>query len=125
MMKEEVENFLKNIKKTLGQKNCCFVVSNRNKNHRFCIEYSLSSKFIKQIIQNLTVFDFAKVISNCHLEYADEKLYLFAPYLRLVNSNGDMEEVQVYLKINYVSQFQTIVVVSLHACNYTLKYAFR
>jgi hypothetical protein len=117
---DDVEQLLNQIKK----KNY-FILSDRDKNNSFCSEYSLSSKSVKQIICNLNVFDFAKALNNCHIGYASEKLYLFAPRLELVNSNGKKEKLQLYLKINYISSCNTIVIVSLHKCDYTLKYAFK
>lgn len=120
-MKEEIEELLGKMQLILN-KNNSFVVSDREKNNYFCCEYSLSSKIIKKILKNLTIFDFVKVMDNCHKGYVDEKLYLFAPKLELVNSYGEKEVVQIYLKINYVCNM--IIIVSLHKCNYTLRYAF-
>jgi len=121
-MKEEVQELLDKMKMKLNKKNS-FILSDRDKNNSFCSEYSLSSKIIKKILKNLTIFDFAKVMDNCHKDYVDEKLYLFAPRLELVNSCGEKELVQIYLKINYICN--TIVIVSLHKCDYALKYAFK
>ena len=124
MMKENIQLLLDQIKRTIKKKNC-FVLSDRDKNNSFCSEYSLSSKIIKKILKDLTIWDFAKIINNCHEGYVDEKLYLFAPVLELVNSNGDKEKIQIYLKINYIDICDTIVIVSLHKCDYKLKYAFK
>lgn len=121
-MKEEVQLLLDNIKKSLNKKKS-FILSDRDKNNYFCSEYSLSSKIMKQILKNLTIYDFTKVMDNNHKEYAGEKLYLFAPKIELVNSMGKKEKIQIYLKINYVCN--TIVIISLHKCDYPLKYAFK
>lgn len=124
MKREEVQILLDKIKCVLNKK-CYFILSNREKNNFFCYEYSLSSNIIKKILKNLTIFEFAKIVDNCHSGYVDEKLYLFAPLLELVNSNGELEKIQVYIKINYIESCNTIVVVSLHKCDYKLKYAFK
>ena len=123
-MREEIECLLDKIKKVLRKKNC-FILSDRDKNNFFCSEYSLSCKIIKEVLKNLTIFDFAKIVENCHKDYDNERLYIFAPKLDLVNSNGDKEKVCVYLKINYIDSCDFIVIVSLHRCDYKLKYAFK
>ncbi len=120
---EEVQQLLNNIKQVLQQR-YYFVVSDREKNWQFCVEYSLSSQVIGQILKGLTIFDFAKALDNCHEGYEHERLYLFAPKLRLVDSKGKAKRVQLYLKLYYNEEYKTIVIVSLHACQYPLKYAY-
>ena len=84
-MKEEVQELLDKMKMKLNKKNS-FILSDRDKNNSFCSEYSLSSKIIKKILKNLTIFDFAKVMDNCHKDYVDEKLYLFEAFYKVLDS---------------------------------------
>lgn len=125
MMKQEIEKLLQNITKILKTKNNFFIVSNRTKNNTFCQEYSLSSKHIKKIIANLNINDFNKVLNNLNKDYKEEKLYVFAPIIELVNSYGKKEKIQLYLKINFIEHLNTIIIISLHKSVHQLKYAFK
>jgi len=125
MMKKEIEKLLQNLNKTLKTKNNFFIVSNRSKNNTFLKEYSLFNKIIKKIIANLTIYDFNKVLNNLNHDYKEEKLYVFAPVLELVNSYGKKEKLQLYLKINFIEHLNTIIIISLHESVHQLKYAFK
>lgn len=125
VLRGEVESLILKMNKTLISKKCRFIVSNRDKNNSFCLEYSLSSRIIKEMIKRLTIYDFNKIISNSNLGYLDEKLYLFSPSVELINKYGKRERKNIYLKINYIEQFNTIIIISLHESIYKLKYAFK
>ncbi len=121
--KEEVEILLQKIKKNIIT-NGYLVLSNRGKNMEFCKKFAINSKILKNIISKLTVEDFSSVLFNEHPGYENEKLYVFAPKLKLVDLKGQRQDMQVYLKINYIEVKRTAIVVSFHEALHNLEYMF-
>lgn len=121
--KEEIEELLIKIKKNITT-NGYLVLSNRGKNMEFCKNYAINSKILKNIIGKLGVKDFSEVLFNKHPGYEDEKLYVFAPKLKLIDLNGQIKDIQVYLKINYIEIKRTAIVVSFHEAMHDLGYMF-
>lgn len=121
--KEEIEILLKKIKKNITT-NGYLVLSNRGKNIEFCKNYAINSKILKNIINKLTVEDFSLILPNEHLGYENEKLYVFAPKLKLIDLKGQRQDMQVYLKINYIEVKRTAIIVSFHEALHNLEYMF-
>ena len=121
--KEEIEVLLQKIKKNITT-NGYLVLSNRGKNLEFCKNYAINSKILKEIIGKLTVEDFSLVLPNEHPGYENEKLYVFAPKLKLIDLKGQKQDMQVYLKINYIEVKRTAIVVSFHEAFHNLEYMF-
>ena len=121
--KEEVEELLIKIKKNITS-NGYLVLSNRGKNMEFCKNYAINSKILKNIIGKLSIDDFSSVLFNEHPGYEEEKLYVFAPKLKLIDLNGQRKDIQVYLKINYIEIKRTAIVVSFHEAVHNLEYMF-
>ena len=121
--KEEVEILLQKIKKNIIT-NGYLVLSNRGKNMEFCKKFAINSKILKNIISKLTVEDFSSVLFNEHPGYENEKLYVFAPKLKLVDLKGQRQDMQVYLKINYIEVKRTAIIVSFHEALHNLEYMF-
>lgn len=121
--KEEIEELLFKIKKNITD-NGYLVLSNRGKNMEFCKNYAINSKILKNIISKLNVSDFSEILFNEHPGYEKEKLFVFAPVLKLIDLNGQRKDIQVYLKINYIEIKRTAIVVSFHEAMHELKYMF-
>ena len=121
--KEEIEVLLQKIKKNITT-NGYLVLSNRGKNLEFCKNYAINSKILKKIIGKLTVEDFSLVLPNEHPGYENEKLYVFAPKLKLIDLKGQKQDMQIYLKINYIEVKRTAIVVSFHEALHNLEYMF-
>lgn len=121
--KEEIEILLQKIKKNITF-NGYLVLSNRGKNMEFCKNYAINSKILKNIINKLKVEDFSLILPNEHPGYENEKLYVFAPKLKLIDLKGQRQDMQVYLKINYIEVKRTAIVVSFHEALHNLEYMF-
>lgn len=122
--REIIYKLLLSIKKNI-MSNGALVVSNRNKNNEFCYKYGMNSRMIKEIICNLKSRDFIKILSNEHIGYEDEYLFLFAPIIKLTNIYGKTNKVQIYLKLNYIKEKRVVIVVSIHKADYKLDYYFK
>lgn len=109
--KEEIEEYLKIVKKSV---NCGrFIVcttSKNEKNRRFVEMYKLNKNKQKQMLIELEANDFCYSADN----YNDpqERLYFFCREYEL-NNWGTIENVEVYIKIAR-KQDDLIVVVSFH-----------
>ena len=101
------------------------VLSRRNKNDDFCYQYGINNKLLKKIISNLKYKDLSCILPNEHKGYEKELLYVFAPIVKMIDIEGRKKEMQLYIKLNYISYKKTVIVVSIHEADYKLGYYFK
>jgi hypothetical protein len=109
--KEEIEEYLKIVKKSVSSGKYIICTTQKNeKNRNFIEEYKLDSGKQKQMLIELEANDFCYSADN----YNDpqERLYFFCREYEL-NNWGTIEKVEVYIKIA-TKQDNFIVVVSFH-----------
>lgn len=109
--KEEIEEYLKIVKKSVNNGRFIVCTTPKNeKNRKFIEEYKLNKNKQKQMLIEIEVKDFCYSADN----YNDpqERLYFFCREYEL-NNWGTIENVEVYIKIAR-KQDDFIVVVSFH-----------
>lgn len=109
--KEEIEGYLKSVKKSVNAGNFIVCSTQKNeKNRKFLLEYRLTKNKQKQMLIELEANDFCYSADN----YNDpqERLYFFCREYKLDNW-GTIENVEVYIKIARKKD-DFIVVVSFH-----------
>ena len=119
--KEEIEEYLKIIKKSVNAGKFIVCTTEKNKKNReFIFEYGLTKNKQKQMLIKLEANDFCYSADN----YNDpqERLYFFCREYELDNW-GTIENVEVYIKIAR-KQDDFIVVVSFHKPEKNIKKLF-
>lgn len=119
--KEEIEEYLKAIKKSINADNFIVCTTEKNeKNRRFLEEYRLTKNKQKRMLIELEVKDFCYSADN----YNDpqERLYFFCREYELDNW-GTIENVEVYIKIARKKD-DFIVIVSFHKPEKSIKKLF-
>ena len=119
--KEEIEEYLKIVKKSVNKGEFIVCTTQKNqKNRRFIETYNLNKKKQKQMLMELEANDFCYSADN----YNDpqERLYFFCREYELDNW-GTIENVEVYIKIAR-KQDDFIVVVSFHKPEKNIKKLF-
>lgn len=119
--KEEIEAYLKIIKKSINADNFIVCTTKKNeKNRRFLEEYRLTKNKQKRMLIELEANDFCYSADN----YNDpqERLYFFCREYELDNW-GTIENVEVYIKIARKKD-DFIVVVSFHKPEKSIKKLF-
>lgn len=121
--KEEVANYLTDVKKAVTEKR--YTVAPREKNDRLFEKFVFSEKQREDILMSLEVEDFCEVLNNEHPQYSHEKLYVFGKDIWLLPRYGGNEKVvSLYIKFNMIENVYCIVV-SFHEQGYLLRYAFK
>lgn len=118
-MYEHISNYLVQLKKMIDN-NSKIILSNRDKNMIFCENNNINTEKIKNILRNLSVEDFCKIMDNKGIDKT-ERLYLFAPNVKLKNNKYQ----QIYIKINTINDKNIIILVSFHKSKYYLKPKFK
>lgn len=119
--KEEIEEYLKIVKKSVNAGKFIVCTTEKNKKNReFIFEYGLTKNKQKQMLIKLEANDFCYSADN----YNDpqERLYFFCREYELDNW-GTIENVEVYIKIAR-KQDDFIVVVSFHKPEKNIKKLF-
>lgn len=119
--KEEIEEYLKIVKKSVNNGRFVVCTTPKNeKNRKFIEEYKLNKNKQKQMLIEIEVKDFCYSADN----YNDpqERLYFFCREYEL-NNWGTIENVEVYIKIAR-KQNDFIVVVSFHKPEKDIKKLF-
>lgn len=119
--KEEIEEYLKIVKKSVSVGKFIVCTTEKNeKNRRFVFKYGLTKNKQKQMLIELEANDFCYSADN----YNDpqERLYFFCREYELDNW-GTIENVEVYIKIAR-KQDDFIVVVSFHKPEKSIKKLF-
>ncbi len=88
-------------------------------------EYVIDERRCRQIILELSAYDFSSILQNEHAGYEQEQLYVFGTEVSLLQRFGErMDIVPLYIKLNRLEE-PFVIVVSFHRQARVLKYAFR
>lgn len=119
--KEEIEEYLKIVKKSVNVGKFIVCTTEKNKKNReFIFEYGLNKNKQKQMLIKLEANDFCYSADNYN--NPRERLYFFCREYELDNW-GTIENVEVYIKIAR-KQDDFIVVVSFHKPEKNIKKLF-
>lgn len=109
--KEEIEEYLQSVKKSVKAGNFIVCTTKKNeKNRKFIEKYNLNKNKQKQLLIELEVSDFCYSADNYN--EPQERLYIFCREYEL-NNWGTIEKVKIYIKIAK-KQDEFIVIVSFH-----------
>jgi len=119
--KEEIEEYLKTVKKSINIGNFIVCTTSKNeKNRKFIEKYRLTKNKQKQMLIKLEANDFCYSADNYN--NPQERLYFFCREYELDNW-GTIENVEVYIKIAKKER-DFIVVVSFHKPEKNIKKLF-
>ncbi len=119
--KEEIEEYLKIVKKSVDDGRFIVCTTPKNeKNRNFIEKYKLNKNMQKEMLKELEVNDFC--YSADDYNNPQERLYFFCREYEL-NNWGTIENVEVYIKIAR-KQNDFIVVVSFHKPEKNIKKLF-
>ena len=113
--KENIQEYIDKVKELVGKGRYTIPLqANRNENKRFIERYNLNSKKRKQILENLTVYDFCYGTRNRNEGYEHEILYVFSKEYEDTFPEGD-KKIQIYIKMNLLEpNNEFVVVISFH-----------
>ena len=121
-VKEEIENYLREVKMLVADKK--YYVAKRKNNDLLFVNYLIDEAMVKSILMSLNIYDFCKIVDNEHLDYPDEKLYIFSKKINLDYRYIECsKDVSLYIKLNKIDD-KYCVVVSFHEQEYPLKTYF-
>lgn len=116
--KDDIEAYLKKIKESVKQGRYQF--SCRDKNNEFTNWYVIKERGMVEIILDLNVLDFCKVVDNEHPKFGYEKLYIFSKTVRLIPRFSEGEKsVDLYIKFNQLD-YGYCIVISFHEQEFKL-----
>ncbi|MBD5464916.1 MAG: hypothetical protein HDR22_03720 [Lachnospiraceae bacterium] len=123
---EEIEKYLTEVKAAIRAGN--FKIE-RNQKRRANLalyrDYVIDEGKSKEILLQLTAYDFSQVLQNEHEGFRHEWLYVFGKDVKLLQRFGTEEEiVSLYIKFNKLEN-QLVIVISFHKQAYPLTYAFK
>lgn len=123
---EEIEKYLTEVKAAIRAGN--FKIE-RNQKRRANLalyrDYVIDERKSKEILLQLTAYDFSQVLQNEHEGFRHEWLYVFGKDVKLLQRFGTEEEiVSLYIKFNKLEN-QLVIVISFHKQVYPLTYAFK
>lgn len=123
---EEIEKYLTEVKAAIRAGN--FKIE-RNQKRRANLalykDYVIDERKSKEILLQLTAYDFCQVLQNEHEGFRHEWLYVFGKDVKLLQRFGTEEEtVSLYIKFNKLEN-QLVIVISFHKQAYPLTYAFK
>ena len=123
---EEIEKYLTEVKAAIRAGN--FKIE-RNQQRRANLalyrDYVIDEGKSKEILLQLTAYDFSQVLQNEHEGFRHEWLYVFGKDVKLLQRFGTEEEiVSLYIKFNKLEN-QLVIVISFHKQAYPLTYAFK
>ena len=99
--------------------------SRRKDNKKLFWDYIIDEKMAKEILLELTAYDFLEILQNEHRGYKNEFLYVFGKDVRLLERLGSDEKlVHLYIKFNRLDDGY-VVVISLHEQKYPISYYFK
>ena len=99
--------------------------SRRKDNKKLFWDYIIDEKMAKEILLELTAYDFSEILQNEHRGYKNEFLYVFGKDVRLLERLGSDEKlVHLYIKFNRLDDGY-VVVISLHEQKYPISYYFK
>lgn len=123
---EEIEKYLTEVKAAIRAGN--FKIEKNQKrraNLALYRDYVIDERKSKEILLQLTAYDFSQVLQNEHEGFRHEWLYVFGKDVKLLQRFGTEEEiVSLYIKFNKLEN-QLVIVISFHKQAYPLTYAFK
>ena len=101
--REEIETVLNEIKNCVSSgKYIIFQNDKRQENIDFINEYNIRTEKQKSILMQIKVEDFCHTLQNTNIGFEYEVLYVFVPQVKLYNSDGDLETIDIYTKFNII-----------------------
>ena len=124
--KKDIEQYLFELKEAVGKDRYRIDRNARRQgNINLFLDYIIDEAKAKEIILNLTVMDFSKVLQNVHVGYEHERLYVFGKDVNLLERNGTKAKaVPLYIKFNKLENC-FVIVISFHEQKYPLTYCFK
>ncbi len=99
--------------------------SNRPDNRKLFQTYLLTEKDVENIILDLTAMDFSDAVSNKHVGFEHETLYIFGKDILMTGRFCSAEKlVPLYIKFNKLDN-EFVIVISFHEQRYPLTYYFK
>lgn len=126
--REHIDAFLDKIKEcVVNNKYTIALNENRQENLNFISEYNIRSDKQKSILLQLRTEDFCHTLKNIKIGFEYEVLYVFVLQVKLFNSDGEEETVDIYTKFNVIDMANgsRTVVISFHKPNKAVDYLFR
>ncbi len=126
--REEIETVLNEIKNCVSSgKYIIFQNDKRQENIDFINEYNIRTEKQKSILMQIKVEDFCHTLQNTNIGFEYEVLYVFVPQVKLYNSDGDLETIDIYTKFNIIDipNGRRTIVISFHKRNKPITYLFR
>lgn len=123
---KEIESYLAEVKISIRADNYR-IERNRRRQANLALyrDYVIDEQKCKEILLELTVYDFCEVVQNEHKGFEHEQLYVFGKNVKLLQRFGTDEEiVSLYIKFNKLED-KFVIVISFHEQAYPLKYAFK
>lgn len=122
----EIEKYLSEVKKSIITGKFKVEMNDLRQNNRdLFFDYVINEEQRKQILLNLTPYDFSEILPNEHKGYEYERLYVFGKEVKLLEKFGSKEvTVPLYIKFNKLS-YGYVVVISFHKQRYSLSYMFK
>lgn len=122
----DIDAYLCKVKDAIKKDNYQIANNSRRKdNKKFFWDYTIDEKMAKEILLELTAYDFSEILKNEHRGYENEFLYVFGKDVRLLERFGSDEKlVHLYIKFNRLDDGY-VVVISLHEQKYPISYYFK
>lgn len=122
----DIENYLAEVKDAIDN-NRYRIERNfrRADNINLFTDYVIDEEEAKEILLSLEPTDFSDAVSNEHIGYEHEMLYVFGKEVKLIERFGDAEKaVPLYIKFNKLND-RFVIVISFHEQRYPLQYYFK
>lgn len=122
----DIDAYLCKVKDAIKKDNYQIANNYRRKdNKKLFWDYTIDEKMAKEILLELTAYDFSEILKNEHRDYENEFLYVFGKDVRLLERFGSDEKlVHLYIKFNRLDDGY-VVVISLHEQKYPISYYFK
>lgn len=122
----DIDAYLCKVKDAIKKDNYQIANNSRRKdNKKLFWDYTIDEKMAKEILLELTAYDFSEILKNEHRGYENEFLYVFGKDVRLLERFGSDEKlVRLYIKFNRLDDGY-VVVISLHEQKYPISYYFK
>ena len=122
----DIDAYLCKVKDAIKKDNYQIANNSRRKdNKKLFWDYTIDEKMAKEILLELTAYDFSEILKNEHRGYENEFLYVFGKDVRLLERFGSDEKlVHLYIKFNRLDDGY-VVVISLHEQKYPISYYFK
>lgn len=122
----DIDAYLCKVKDAIKKDNYQIANNSRRKdNKQLFWDYTIDEKMAKEILLELTAYDFSEILQNEHRGYENEFLYVFGKDVRLLERFGSDEKlVHLYIKFNRLDDGY-VVVISLHEQKYPISYYFK